>query len=363
MVTFLTTIKNFVFQEPQNKNESPKAVVVLRIACMLFMFYLFCAGIGLLLARYTYMATLSIVFFILYANILYCSYQDKLALAYFMLNINTVCWIVLFYLVFGDGIGVQHFMIALTLVDLMLDRKHPVLVLSLLYIIRLALFFGGMRSAAANETEIFLYFETYMYVLSIILEWVIVLFTGIYFTKDAFQMESRLREYNKELHHAASTDPLTKVWNRFRMLEHVELCLKKYRKGEMAFLSIAIGDIDFFKRVNDTYGHECGDAVLKALANLFDGETKPIGAVARWGGEEFLFLFENMNGDEACAVLTNIQAKINRLDIPYEGENHRVTMTFGLTEYDFQLSLDDNIKQADDKLYSGKNSGRNRIVY
>ena len=176
-------------------------------------------------------------------------------------------------------------------------------------------------------------------------------------------MESRLQEYNKELRHVASTDPLTKVWNRFRMLEHVDKCVKRYRKGEMQFMSLAIGDIDYFKRVNDTYGHECGDEVLRSLAHLFDEQTRGIGAVARWGGEEFLFLFENMNGDEAWTVLSSIQTKVNRLDILYEGEVHHVTMTFGLAEFDFTRSLDDNIKQADDMLYQGKARGRNRIIY
>ena len=85
--------------------------------------------------------------------------------------------------------------------------------------------------------------------------------------------------------------------------------------------------------------------------------------MARWGGEEFLFLFENMNGDDAWTALSLIQTKLWRLEIPYEGQVHHVTMTFGLTEYDFNLSLDENIKLADDKLYRGKEHCRDRIVY
>ena len=202
-----------------------------------------------------------------------------------------------------------------------------------------------------------------LYTLSLLLEYATVLFSGIYFTKDAFQMEARLQEYNRELRHAASTDPLTKVWNRFRMLEHVQKCLKKYKKGELLFMSVAIGDIDFFKHVNDTYGHECGDEVLKRLAGLFDEETHGIGAVARWGGEEFLFLFENSNGDEAWTALSKIQFRLNKMEIPYGGQTLHVTMTFGLSEYDFKRTLDENIRLADDKLYQGKEGGRNCIVY
>ena len=359
----ISKVKAMVFQEPQNKNDSPKVVAVLRISCMLFMVYLLFAGVGFVVTRHPYLCMFSVLFLVLYAYGLYCTYQDKVRQAYALLNINTLMWVVMFYVFFGEITGVQHFIFALILVDLMLDRKRPVVTILGLYAVRVALYAGRMTCLPLAPENLVGVMEVYLYVLSVILECATVLFTGIYFTKDAFQMESRLQEYNKELRHVASTDPLTKVWNRFRMLEHVEKCLKKYRKGEMQFMAVAIGDIDFFKRVNDTYGHECGDEVLRKLAHLFDMETRGIGAVARWGGEEFLFLFENMNGDDAWTALSLIQTKLRRLEIPYEGQVHHVTMTFGLTEYDCNLSLDENIKLADDKLYRGKEHGRDRIVY
>lgn len=362
-MTVISKVKAMVFQEPQNKNDSPKVVAVLRISCLLFMVYLLFAGVGFAVAHHPYLCMFSVLFLVMYAYGLYCTYQDKVRHAYALLNTNTLLWVVMFYVFFGEVTGVQHFIFALILVDLMLDRKRPVVMILGLYVVRVALYSGRMTCLPLAPEDVLGEMGVYMYVLSVILECATVLFTGIYFTKDAFQMESRLQEYNKELRHVASTDPLTKVWNRFRMLEHVEKCLKRYRKGEMQFMSVAIGDIDFFKRVNDTYGHECGDEVLRSLAHLFDMETRGIGAVARWGGEEFLFLFENMNGDEARTALSGIQTKLNRLDIPYEGQSHHVTMTFGLTEYDFNLSLDQNIKLADDKLYKGKERGRDRIVY
>lgn len=359
----IAKVKNFIFQEPQNKNESPKVVVVLRIASLLFMLYLVFASIGFAIMRHPYLAMFGVMFLVLYAYAFYCSYQDKVMSAYVLLNLNTLIWICMFYVIFGSETGVQHFLYVLILIDLFLERKHPVIVILGLYVVRLGLYVNGEVNQPLDALGILGDLNIYLYVLSIILECAMILFVGIYFTKDAFQMESRLQEYNKELRHVASTDPLTGIWNRFRMLEHVEQCLRKYRKGEMHFLSIAIGDIDFFKSVNDTYGHECGDAVLKSLADMFDVETKPTGAIARWGGEEFLFIFENMNGDQAWNALSSIQNKVNHLHIPYEDQTLRVTMTYGLTEYDFHLSLDDNIKIADDKLYKGKEGGRNRIVY
>jgi diguanylate cyclase (GGDEF)-like protein len=280
-----------------------------------------------------------------------------------LMNAITLVWVAMFYLFFGDSIGVQHFMYALIIVDLLIIRIHPLFTLLGLYIVRLVLYVTNIYHPMLHETAFSGNMQLFMYLLSLVLECAMVLFNGIYFTKDAFQMESRLQDYNEELRHVASTDPLTQVWNRFRMLEYVDKCLRKCSRGEMDFISVAIGDIDFFKHVNDTYGHECGDEVLKSLAGLFKKEMEGHGAVARWGGEEFLFLFKNMNGDEAMAELSTIQSKLTRMKIPYEDQVLQVTMTFGLTEYDMHLSLDENIKAADDKLYQGKEGGRNRIVY
>ena len=359
---FISKAKELIFQEPQNKNISSKVAVVLRISCLLFMVYLLGAGIGFVVVQQGYLVMFSAFFLVLYAYGLYCSYQDRISSAYVLLNVTTLMWVVMFYLFFGKDTGVQNFIFALIVVDLLLERHHQLAIILGLYAVRVALYTESLFGRL-DAGEMYATLTVYLYVLSLVLECATVILTGIYFTKDAFQMESRLQDYNKELRHAATTDPLTKVWNRFRMLEHVQKKMKQYAKGELPFMSLAIGDIDFFKRVNDTYGHECGDEVLRSLARLFDEETHEIGAVARWGGEEFLFLFENMNGDEAWTALSAIRTKLNNLDIMYEEEVHHVTMTFGLTEYDFDLSLDENIKLADDKLYQGKESGRNLIVY
>jgi diguanylate cyclase (GGDEF)-like protein len=324
--------------------------------------YLLCAGIGFAFMRLPYMLMFAVMFLILYAYTLYCSYQDRIEAAYVLLNVVTLVWLAMFCIFFGESIGAQHFFYALIFVDLLLVRKHPVVLLLALYAMRVLLYANNVYNSAIYH-DMPHGLQVFMYVLSLVLECAIVLFNGIYFTKDAFQMESRLQAYNDELRHVASTDPLTKVWNRFRMLEHVEKCLRKCRRGEMNFLSLAIGDIDFFKHVNDTYGHECGDEVLKSLAELFRTEMERKGAVARWGGEEFLFLFENRNGDEAMMDLSRIQIKLNKMKIAYEDKVIQVTMTFGLTEYDWNLSVDENIKEADDKLYQGKEGGRDRIIY
>ena len=103
--------------------------------------------------------------------------------------------------------------------------------------------------------------------------------------------------------------------------------------------------------------------MLKAVAELFMDKMKTYGRVCRWGGEEFLFVFYGRNGDAAYDVLQEIYDEIHRLTVSYENEEIRITMTFGLEEYDKNDGMEMAIRKADEKLYQGKETGRDKIVY
>ena len=125
--------------------------------------------------------------------------------------------------------------------------------------------------------------------------------------------------------------------------------------------ALAIGDIDLFKRINDTYGHECGDAVLKKVSATLKQHMWHQGIAARWGGEEFLLVFEDTDLETARQQLDELMEKIRALDILYDGQHVSLTMTFGLIckpSEDIRLLL----KEADEKLYIGKTNGRNQVV-
>ena len=167
----------------------------------------------------------------------------------------------------------------------------------------------------------------------------------------------------KKLQKIASVDALTGLWNRRSMWEYIRAVEYDYEIGNAGFVSIAIADIDFFKRINDTYGHDAGDEVLKAVAELFMDKMKTYGRVCRWGGEEFLFVFYGRNGDAAYDALQEIYDEIHRLTVSYENEEIRITVTFGLEEYDKNDGMEMAIRRADEKLYQGKETGRDKIVY
>lgn len=155
-------------------------------------------------------------------------------------------------------------------------------------------------------------------------------------------------------------DALTELCNRRygdRKLRQIAANAKSTGRS----FALAIGDIDLFKKINDTYGHECGDVVLKKVSALLKQHMRHEGFVARWGGEEFLFVFENADLDTARRQLDELMDKIRSLDILYDGQHVGLTMTFGLIckpSEDIHLLL----KEADEKLYIGKTNGRNQVV-
>jgi len=158
-------------------------------------------------------------------------------------------------------------------------------------------------------------------------------------------------------------DGLTGLYNRRQFEIGLEQEFNRTKRHPSDF-SLAILDIDFFKKVNDTYGHDFGDTVLAAISELLKKQTAAYGGfVARWGGEEFLIIFHDMNGDEAYVHLNEIYDAIKNLKLNYNDDEVRITMTYGLTEYDLASSFEDNVKEADEKLYLGKQSGRDKIVY
>lgn len=126
--------------------------------------------------------------------------------------------------------------------------------------------------------------------------------------------------------------------------------------------SISIGDIDFFKKFNDSFGHECGDVVLKEVAAALNEGMTGKGFVARWGGEEFLLVFEGMEEMAAGLELTKILQSVRDRVIEYDGQTHSVTMTFGVVGRAEDEKVSDQIRRADDKLYEGKQGGRNRVI-
>jgi len=170
----------------------------------------------------------------------------------------------------------------------------------------------------------------------------------------------QLLEKTKELDALARTDFLTGLANRLHILEHMKIEEARILR-KTALCSVIIADIDHFKKINDIYGHEAGDIVLKTLAELFKKNTRKQDIVARWGGEEFLFFLPETPGTAAGLMAEKIRTAVDNTIIACPGGEIHATMTFGVAEFSVPLSIEGTIKLADDALYEGKKNGRNRV--
>ena len=179
------------------------------------------------------------------------------------------------------------------------------------------------------------------------------------FSSSIQESERQLLLKNQELHMEAGTDALTQLPNRRALLDVVS----RYRKEQPDQpFSIAIADIDFFKKINDTYGHNCGDYTLQTLAALFRDFSEGRYTVCRWGGEEFCFFMPGMNIDEAGAVMQDLNLAVKKMPLHYEDIDFSIRITIGVEENDFHSSMEELFDQADRKLYMGKANGRDQVV-
>ena len=157
------------------------------------------------------------------------------------------------------------------------------------------------------------------------------------------------------------TDPLTGLFNRRAFLERLENEAIRFKRDQKPF-SILFGDIDLFKKINDTYGHSAGDAILVNISSILNTEKREIDQVARWGGEEFLVLLPETNLKGAVLSGNKIRKSISAKPVIHEGQEIHVTMSFGVSEYNGETPIEKTIDLADQRLYLAKNSGRNKVV-
>ncbi|WP_339877693.1 sensor domain-containing diguanylate cyclase [Pseudidiomarina gelatinasegens] len=167
--------------------------------------------------------------------------------------------------------------------------------------------------------------------------------------------------YQRELERLNVTDELTKVNNRRFFIASLERELKSIVTASR--ICVAIVDIDYFKIINDQYGHAEGDLVLKTVSAFINEQLRPGDVFARIGGEEFALLLHRVEGADAKRRLNAIRQLISELAFCHNGESYQVTATIGMTMLNPQDTRDDVLHRADEALYRGKRDGRNCVVW
>jgi diguanylate cyclase (GGDEF)-like protein len=171
-----------------------------------------------------------------------------------------------------------------------------------------------------------------------------------------------LEENKKALDEQANTDTLTRLKNRRWFYTQAEQNLADCRRSGKD-MSVLLLDIDYFKKVNDTYGHHAGDEVLSKIAALLANMVRHVDTVARFGGEEFAALLPETNRLGAAVMAERIRAAIEKEEIRIDGWRIPITVSIGIATLDAEMveSIDHLLNIADRRLYLAKHSGRNRI--
>ncbi|WP_072682565.1 ABC transporter substrate-binding protein [Arcobacter sp. LA11] len=164
---------------------------------------------------------------------------------------------------------------------------------------------------------------------------------------------------NKSLKTITETDTLTKIANRRKLDSFLEIEMERSIRNNFT-LSIAMIDIDFFKKINDTYGHKIGDEVLIKLSHVLNKHIRKYDLVGRWGGEEFLIVCPNSDLIQIISLCKKLQELIAKIKIKKQ-KDINITVSCGIAQYSKNESIDDFIYRADTELYKAKNNGRNCI--
>ncbi len=177
---------------------------------------------------------------------------------------------------------------------------------------------------------------------------------------ESVQGESaQLRERLQEEHRQSLIDPLTCIPNRLAYNERLKQEVARWQRYGTP-LSIAVWDVDKFKSVNDTYGHQAGDKVLTAIGKLLNDKCRETDFVARFGGEEFVMLFPQTHVAQAMQAAEGLRRQVEALEFHFRGKRVPITISCGISEFGKDDNAEKAFERADKALYEAKHGGRNR---
>ena len=182
---------------------------------------------------------------------------------------------------------------------------------------------------------------------------------------DVKALQKRVKELESELKKAqeeAKIDFLTKLYNKRALDEFLHMKESEFKRFGRNY-SIVMFDLDHFKKVNDTYGHEAGDVILRSFAMILKKDSRDVDIVGRFGGEEFMAILSETDLDGAMKYAKKVNEHVQRAKFMYKGKRIPVTVSAGVAQRKDFASLEETITKADANLYKAKNAGRNQVAY
>ncbi len=327
----------------------------------------FCILSMFLYARVYFMVAVNIGSLLTYVATFFVARKGNYRLFYLMVYIEVCIHIVLATLTIGEDAGFMMHWIAILSVLYMCcygfrtmsdasGRFRPFVFNMISFLLFLALklyclFFEPVHPLA--DANIYHMFYTLNYGITL---FSVVLSLSIFITQ-ALTLHNRLLQQNRLLEKLSTTDTLTGLSNRRIVTNFFEFSAQE----SIPFCAI-LGDIDDFKKINDTYGHDCGDRVLVTVADIFRSCTRENDIVCRWGGEEILVILPDCSLPNARKIAVRIKNTLSASSVSYEGQSIHVTMTLGVASSDEASDMHRIVQIADNNLYYGKRHGKNCVI-
>ena len=172
-----------------------------------------------------------------------------------------------------------------------------------------------------------------------------------------FKLEEEVKQRTAELEKLAITDKLTGIYNRLKLDKELSYSYESYLRYNLVY-SVIIIDVDYFKKINDTYGHLIGDDILKELSSIMQENIRSTDILGRWGGEEFIILSPSTDIEGTYKLAENIRLNVENTIFK---DGIKMTISAGIAEISQDMNKDEIIKKADEALYRAKSNGRNKV--
>ncbi len=362
MEKLYTQLKDFFLRDLENEGESNDLSILLRFLSLVCILHYLIMIFPIAYIGNVGMSLLLIFIVGIMLGVFICTYERRTKIALWLFNCSIMIISVMLSIFIGWGyffVPIIFSTILLVFFSIKIPIHHKLLYSAFCGVSIAALAIA--YTAVPLHTTPPLPIRLIIIIINISLSLFSVTIIAYAFYTKYTKSEEKIIQYNKRLEQLVNTDALTTLWNRRAMNEHLSILMNNYNKYQTDF-SLAIIDIDFFKKVNDEYGHGMGDFVLKSLSYLAKTYMDGKGHVARWGGEEFLLTFENVDYDEAIGMLEELRVRVEEQEFTFKDVTLHLTITAGIEEYRTGMNLDQMLTSADEKLYTGKLSGRNQVV-
>ena len=334
-----------------DSTEEMRKLYLINTFNLIAFFFVFPFGVNALYkSLYMLAFTLLSISFILIVNYFYLKFSQKKEIASFV--ISTLFFILFAYLIYSGGVnktGPLWIYPFPMIVMFLLGFRQGILYMTLFFILIIFILFGLDISLYQNAFK-----------LRIVLSLLLVTFLASVYEYLREKTFERMNILSKQLEDSSNKDYLTQVYNRRGIHKELENACTHYHTDNKNF-SLIICDIDYFKKINDNYGHIAGDEVLKKVASEIKSIIRKDDVLARWGGEEFLVLLPNASMKAAYKVGEKIRKSIENTSFKYNKHTIAMTVSIGVAEKDNELPISDIISQADAHMYAAKKEGRNTV--